>query len=330
MDLVRTISEMITSHPDVFVLVEAPDNFYLPAFKKAKTPILTSYEFKTVDLDWLGAKGVMRNPTTRTWLILDPTAEQKYRPLVIGDLPPEEWLNIIHRVKAIVPPQFAKYEPYYMKQVVLGNLPLTKIEEDSERFNRTILLFIKFSRKAVWGEQPTDIHKFLDWRKLERLLLEFEETHIDYDASKDSKILCTKQYVNNVMSLLLGGPPEVTIYWFREVTTPEAASKYGKGTTWCTSSTPAARGTPEYDQHYANSYHKRSGLYIVEMHSPKNPRRPILQISGDDFMDVNDVPVSNLGPRLRDFFKTVLQTAAAQIHPETVNRMKYFVGTTPS
>lgn len=328
---INDIARLITEHPDVnydrAVLMEAPDAFYLTAFNKAQAPIPAGYDLS--HLGFVHGIGFVNPPAdARTggpptgamnaWV--RPGEERTGYVAKFKDLPQEERLKIIHRVKAIVPPELVKYEPYYMNQVISGNLNLVRMEEDSQRFASTIMGFIKMSRKAAW-EGPKDLFKYPNWRLLEREVKDFSDKHIDYDASQDSEVYLTKKYVNNAVSLLLGGPPEVTIYWFRSVTSPEAAAKYGKGTTWCTSSTPEPRGTAGYDQHYAHHYVKSGGLYIIEMQSPTKPRRPILQISGDQFMDVNDVPVSRIGPRLQDFFKEVLSVAGDKIHPETMREL---------
>ncbi len=308
MNRIVQIAQLITEDPDLFIISEAPEKFYLPAFKKSLARI--PREYTPANMKLMFDNKFLHSLTG--WAVPDP-ATGKTRPALIKDLPPDEWLFIIGKVKAIVAQPLIKFEPYYMNQVLTGHLSVTKIDEDSERLNKTVAMFVKMSRKAVWDGEK-DIFKYPDWRLLEQKLLEFADNFIDYDASQDSVTLHKKSYTNNAISLLLGGPPEVTTYWCRSVTTPEAASKYGKGTTWCTSSDPAPRGTPEYDRHYAHQYIKGGGLYIIEMQSPTKPRRPILQISGDQFMDVDDTPVSRLGPRLKDFLLEVLKVAGDKIH----------------
>lgn len=344
---IAEIARLITEDPDLFndapVLTEAPDSFYIPSFNKSQTPVPSNLDMS--HLGWVqGIGAITVNWETKKpegayngWL--PPGAEQAAGAdslntrsgsmavnrgslvMKMKDLPQEERLKIVHAVKAIVPPEFVKYEPYYMSQAIGGKLPLDfRLREDGSRLTRTIQLFIKFSRKAIWDGEK-DLFKYPDWRLLERKLMDMEESYIDYDETADSEVMFTKKYVNNAISLLLGGPPEVTTYWFRTVANPEAACKYGKGTQWCTSMDLAPRGTPEYEQHYANSYIKSGGLYIIEMESPAKKRHPILQISGDQFMDVNDTPISRVGPRLQDFFTEVLKVAGDKLHPLTANHL---------
>lgn len=317
---IEYIAELITEDPDVFhdhVLLEAPDSFYVPSFNKSTTHIPHDYQlgFDPTSLGWSLSYDEHPALDQLSWMIPDPEKQTK-RVAFLKDLPTEERVRIIHLVKSIVPPELVKFEPYYMKQMIAGHLHLTRINEDSERINSTIALFVKMSRKAAW-EGPKDLFKWPNWRILERQVKSFADKHIDYDASQDSEVHFTKSYQNNAFALLLGGPPEITTYWFRSVTTPEAACKYGKGTTWCTSSTPGPRGTPEYDQHYAHDYIKQAGLYIIEMQTPTIRRHPILQISGDQFMNANDIPITRVGPRLADFIVNVLQIIGNKLHPFT-------------
>lgn len=298
---IQDIAALITEDPDIYcdyVLTEADAKTYLNAFNRSQVK---------VPFDWIdgGPDGT---------------------PVQLSDLSIEHKLELIQRIQSVVDPALARYEQYFVRQVATGALSVAKIEEDAERLNNTIKLFIVLSRKAAWTGSK-NILDFKNWRELERTVREFEEKHIEYDASADAETLFKKSYPNNVMSLLLGGPPEVYTYWFRVVTSPEAAAKYGKGTMWCTSSTPAARGTPQYDQHYFHHYHKQGGVYIIELQTPNTPRRPVFQISGDERMDPEDTPVSRFGPRLANFVRDVLRNSSDKIHPNTVNGLEELCGT---
>ena len=273
-----------------------PDKFYLTAFNKSTVPVLGSIKTDSA--------GTMS-------------------PVLLKDLSTEARLELIQRIKRIVPAELTKYEPYFVSQVMQGNLKLNKIEEDSERLVNAINWFVRLSRKANW-EGPTDLFKWPDWRLLERKVTEFADKNVDYDevGADESEMLYKKSYENNALSLVLGGPPEITTYWFRSVKTPRAATKYGKGTQWCTSSNS---NLTDPDNSYAASYIKSGGLYIVEIQTPTKSRHPALQISGEEFMSPEDVPVSRLGPRAKDFFRSVLAAAADKIHPNTAAFMQAHV-----
>ncbi len=296
------VARIITEDPDVnleTVWLEAAAETYLNYFNKSSAPLFDNNN-QVVMGDWTA----QHNQVTG-----EPHGRRQ--PLALKELTPEQKLAIIERIQAVIAPALVRYEQYFVRQVATGHLRTSKIEEDSERLNNTIALFIKFSRKATW-EGSKSILDYPDWQVLERRVREHEDKHIEYDAA-DSEVLFKKSYQNNVMSLLLGGPPEVYTYWFRSVTTQVAACKYGKGTQWCTSS---------LENDYAASYIKSGGLYIVELQTPTKTRHPVLQISGEDVMDPTDTPISRLGPRMKDFFNSVCQAAAGKIREETLSSME--------
>lgn len=240
--------------------------------------------------------------------------------LTLKDLPPEQKLPIIQTVRAAINPQFRTYERYFMIQVAKGYLNINRIEEDAARINKTIEGFIKFARKATWTGSK-NIYDYDSWRKLEQTVVEVEEQTPEYIKENESQILFTKRYENDVLAMLLadeGEQPEVFQLWFRKILTGQAACKYGKGTTWCTT-----------DPETATGYIQDEGLYIIELATPTEPRRPILQISGDQFMNAEDYAITMLGARLRNFLGEVVQVAAKQIHTGTLGTLKEYAGRVP-
>jgi hypothetical protein len=327
------IAAIINEDPDIineYVISEAPDSFYLNFFNKSLAIVPANFDIS--DLGFvLVYSNLILNPVTGKqqrnivnlygWV---PNGADKYRTpfITMRDLPIEARLRIIHLVKSVVPPELIKYEPYFMIQAVNGKLPLDEwLHPTADVLSGVIASFIKFSRKSIWGQRSKDIFKYTNWWTLKKELEEIQKSYVDYSQASDSKILHTKKYFNNVISLLLGGQPEVTTYWFRSVLNPEAACKYGKGTKWCTSVAAPPRDTADYDDHPAFNYINRAGLYVIEVETATMRRRPILQISGDHFMNVNDVRVYSIGSQLKDFLGEVLNVASDEIHERTLGHI---------
>ena len=285
---INDISRLITEDPDVFVesslygiddiLCEASPEKYINYFNKSTV--------KTV-MTGITLKGL--------------TTDQK--------------IALIERIQAVVDPALGKFEQYFIRQVASGNLRLSRIEEDSVRLNEIIAKFVKHSRKAYWKSAglPTSILDFQDWTALEQKINEIEAENIEYD--NDEGTLFSKAYVNNVMSLLLGEPPEVVKYWFRSINSFEESKKYGCGTSWCTASS----------KKYYGEYHGNAGLYIIEMQTPTISRRPVFQISGTERMDRDDVVVSKFGPRLGDFAREVIEKYGSEINQTTLHNLKELI-----
>ena len=84
-----------------------PDKFYLTAFNKSTVPVLGSIKTDSA--------GTMS-------------------PVLLKDLSTEARLELIQRIKRIVPAELTKYEPYFVSQVMQGNLKLNKIEDTMSIF----------------------------------------------------------------------------------------------------------------------------------------------------------------------------------------------------
>ena len=311
---INDISRLITEDPDVFVesslygiddiLCEASPEKYLNYFNKSTV--------KT-GRNWRGPEDVRGHlpdpipPPTQDQINTNPRIFYNDSTSTLKDLTADQKIALIERIQAVVDPTLGKFEQYFIRQVASGNLRLERIEEDSVRLNEIIAKFIKHSRKAYWKSAglPTSILDFPDWTELEQKIHEIEAANIEYDDA-DKEILFSKAYVNNVMSLLLGEPPEIVKYWFRNINSFDEAKKYGCGTSWCTA----------VSKNYFSQYHGNAGLYIIEMQTSTIGRRPVFQISGTERMDRDDVAVSKFGPRLGDFAREVIEKYA----PDPVTR----------
>jgi len=287
------IATLITEDPDIFnedidvfadgILCEAASEKYLNAFNKSTVKVGSQSD------DRYGNAPLLK------------------------DLNDEAKIKLIDRIKAIVKPGLVKYEQYFVRQVAAGNMSLTRIEEDSERLNLTVAKFVKYSRKVYWKIKghSTSILDFPDWRMLERILIDLEDNHIEYEK-KDPGVLYSKKYVNNVMSLLLGDKPEVMIYYFRKVDCFDNSKRFGAGTQWCTTNS----------KNYFKQYHDANGLYIVELETPTTPRRPIYQISGEEETEVRDLNITRFGPRFADFMEDILKNLSDHMSPKTVQQVR--------
>jgi hypothetical protein len=307
------IARLITEDPDILerserdVLIE---NTVGPgAFKKSDVPY---YQSKPRDPSDDGSPGVPG------WeMVYDGKAQEGERqePLKLRHLQRDQKIELIQRIRAVVDPALVKYEQYFVVQVARGFLTFRRIEEDAERLNETIRKFIKHSRKAYWKKNnlSANIMDHPDWRKLEQLILKIEEENIEYDG--DEGTLFSKAYVNNVMSLLFGDPPEVTKYWFRKIDDYEASKKYGCGTQWCT-----VGSRNMFDQYHGGE--GGDGLYIFEVQTPTMARKPIFQLSGEEKMDNTDTPVSRFGPRFADFANEVLARFGSELPENTLETLK--------
>ena len=153
--------------------------------------------------------------------------------------------DIISEIEETIDDDVKKYEEYFVQQVANGTFPINKIREDGERFNITLRLFQKLSRKAIW-KGPKNVFQWPSWRELEKATRALaKEANIPEDdtgaRAQDSVVLFSKSYQDTrseIFTALFDDPAAeagaVRTYYLRKILTPEGACKYGKGTTWCT------------------------------------------------------------------------------------------------
>lgn len=159
----------------------------------------------------------------------------------------EDITNTIESIKHFLEKDNIQYLEYVALQLAKNTLNYQRIQEDMPRMNIMFKLFKHYSKKQKWkSENPTDIFKFPNWRNLEIKLLELAESegmqaedNIEInDTREHSIILFEKAYTDEnseIFQALLGiEPTPQKIYRLRKILTPEGAVKYGRGTTWCT------------------------------------------------------------------------------------------------
>lgn len=217
---------------DLFTLLEDRTQGYLHLLKGSKVPLPKSVRFEG-----------------ETWtadMLETPTGEPAK---IIGDLDQSMHRMILDEISNVIDDEFKKYEEYFVQQVAKGYMPIDKILEDGERFNITLRLFQKLSRKAVW-KGPKDIFGYDNWRTLETVTRKLaKEAQIPEtghgETDQDSILLFKKTYKDSRAELLASIygdasdiPVEDKTYYLRKVLTPEGACKYGKGTQWCTNTKP--------------------------------------------------------------------------------------------
>lgn len=281
------------------LICEAPNSFYIPGFEKSNAFVDNEYEIK------FPIVGIKRSGSKLSPWRLNNGQGNIAR---IKNLDSQEWEVIINEIKGIVSPELKKYEPYYVNQVLNGSLPLSYIIHYAPRLNKTVKDFIKLSRKSIWTGS-TDIFRYENWESLEEELNKFRAHLVEQDIASENKVLYKHTY---------GTENHQITFWFRAIYSPEAASKYGKGTQWCTNSTPAQRGSEDYDKHDAHQYLNSCGLYIVEHETPTTRRRPIIQIAGNEIKDINDEDIVSVEPMIRDFLKRTIQNAENEINEQSV------------
>jgi len=189
---------------------------------------------------WLTYLMASKAPAPQSWGVKTiGEAGEKYLEFIVKETIPN-----------LVPNDLSKYREYLAKQIASGKMPIEKLEEDKERFIKTLRLFKLLSKKAIW-KGPTDIMQYKSWRGLENITLKVarehgydEEESVGYDKKEnDSIILYKKEYgkVDEAMSELFGSEEanqNAKTFYLRKILTLEGSCKYGKGTQWCTSSTP--------------------------------------------------------------------------------------------
>ena len=251
----------------------------------------------------------------------------------IGELPEEKLLAILEYIKSNIrsvrkrrPEKFLRY---WVDQVAKGNFRRINsqatlanreamlgpnFEHDSIRLSNTIDRFNKVKGKSSWTDSA-NLYDHGDWRELEKTLTNFNITVEDEKGNTHSMVLYTEELSlggsnAELMAQILELGSEIEKmptkkYWLRQIFTPEAAQKYGRGTQWCTTNPTTAA-----------SYLKRNPIFIIETSGGqyrdynakevRTSRRPILQICDREVMGKTDAPVGRVGNLLARFVKNAL------------------------
>lgn len=255
------------------------------------------------------------------WLAVLKKSTVRYGQRTLGQFEDDELYNLIEQVRQLVPQHQRKFAPYYIYQVARGNLVLSRLAEDGYRLNKTIDAFIKASRKAAWTGSK-NLYDYNNWRELEQMLADHGLG--DFGEQEDvqhSKILYTETFVDRnalVVAELLGEPidePPFVRYWLRRILTSQGAYKYGRGTQWCTAVDPAEfTGTGHPFECY-------NALYILEKQTNDTPRRPIMQISGNQIMNKHDVPIGGFNSQLCGFIGRAVRAAGEEMDEHTADAL---------
>lgn len=131
------------------------------------------------------------------------------------------------------PTQGKNYMMFITRQVAAGAI---RLPEDGILLKETLEKFMNFSRKATW-KHPKDVMQYQHWRELQKLVGEYEKEMEVKTAQSTENILATKakegaEVILDMDVKALSGLPNYKIYM---VSTPIAATMFGKGTQWCTS-----------------------------------------------------------------------------------------------
>jgi len=188
--------------------------------------------------------------------------------------------ELIELIKSHIPSDLQKYIKYFIIQYAKGNIKYSGIPQTCMVISDMIMTFNRAIKSPKWT-YDRDLYKYDNWESLDHIL---RESGVYDSAPKQeiehSRIVYTQTYTDQYKlynARLFNEPePEPVTFWLRKILTQIGATRYGKGTTWCTTT---AGGTQDPAQSYAMAIINRNGLYLVEKKTPSKPRRPILQIS---------------------------------------------------
>ncbi|MBD3405036.1 MAG: hypothetical protein GF411_02735 [Candidatus Lokiarchaeota archaeon] len=180
---------------------------------------------------------------------------------------PEEYIRSIAEFD---PTPNGTYMPYIVKQVSQDKL---KLPEDGKRIHDALKYFHANKNKSGW-EGHKDVHQYDKWRDLEDTVEKHEPVKSRSEKIKDIKSEGARVIVD--VELPVKGGKRNLHYKAIEITTPEAACTYGRGSRWCTT-----------DPGTASSYLEHGPLYIAIKNGEK-----IFQANHDfsQFMGIKDNP----------------------------------------
>ena len=142
----------------------------------------------------------------------------------------QQWL------KAVISPADPSPTKENMEWIIKQYANTHYSSEDAEKFARTLTLFAKVKNKAKFQPNPKDINQYKTYADLAKAVAPFSE-----EAPRDAMVVPGSKLVDSWGK-----------YKLIEITTPEAAEHYAKGTHWCI----------EYRSH-ASRYLASGPLYVV-------------------------------------------------------------------
>jgi len=189
------------------------------------------------------------------------TLKQQNQPI------PQEWIdeanNLIDQSNRADPTgALGVYTPWIVKQILLGNLIFP---EDEEKVKEK-LMFLEEAKKRRNKEIETDINKYKTYGDLAEII---EKTK-GKPLSKHHEIEIKEQKGEKIIY----NDARITII---EVSTPEAAAKWGKDTEWCTK-------VPKVAVNYLRS----GNLYVVLLDGRKFAQ---IHFPSKQMKDVRDVDI---------------------------------------
>jgi len=207
--------------------------------------------------------------------LLDEDLESNVRRLAatFRDMSPTEADRLVRKIAESDPTENKAYLQWLVKQVKLG---LIRLPEDHERVNEVLKMFGKLKHKFP----EKDINRYT-FHELEAKADQLKGVKTTREAEREIKTAGAKKVYES------GG---LTVI---EITTPEAAEIYGKGTKWCTSN----KGT-------AAEYLEKGPLYVVVRDGQKEAQ---FDLSLGQAKDVTDQDVE-----LKDDVKTFVRGIKAK------------------
>ncbi len=126
----------------------------------------------------------------------------------------------------------AVYTPFIAKQIKFGIIDFDQDGrmEDGGRMQAALEFFHRNKDKSTWTASK-NIHDFRDWKELEKIKTELGTVELKSAGDIEREF---KAGGKKVFELTAPDKNQTSIRVY-EVTTPEAAIAYGRGTVWCTS-----------------------------------------------------------------------------------------------
>lgn len=204
------------------------------------------------------------------------------------------------------------YIPYIVSQMSRNNLVLNMgNQEDGNRLLNTLTYFN--DNKNKWTGNK-DIFSYKNWRDLEEIVLKFQEEGKEFKSGKELRKEISKGA--RILYEVTIPNKQKTRYSFVELTTPEAVSKYGAGTRWCTTNVDTARSYLE----------KKGPMYIIfrdskEGHVGRSGQVMQITANGSDIMLYDDKPIGFTSPALDFALAKWLESGTCPI-PEVVKKIR--------
>jgi hypothetical protein len=156
------------------------------------------------------------------------------------------------------------------------------LPEDGAFLKITLETFNKASHKNTWMHS-SDIMQFKSWRELQTATIDWENKNSDVSSIATSQkqwVKIAKQGANKIVDITLPSKNGQKHYTVIEITTPEAATVYGRGTQWCTSCSLYAEITPQNLDETYNSLDRTNKRLSGDLKS--NP----WNLSKDEFIEI--------------------------------------------